>query len=185
MAHTYSERIAAHEEVSQTLEPEPRKSIRSQTRLSSAARTGNTRANSHDDYSEDDTNPTTRRVNTTPSHRNPRESTPNKFCQNSEVAALRAGLRPTNHGNSERQDVFGDPSDESTMNSTSPERSRGERSVSPATSHDSSASRTRRARPCSTPNGRKGPPPPPPNRSKKPPPPPVKRADILAPGQRY
>ncbi|RKF58116.1 Uncharacterized protein C19C2.10 [Golovinomyces cichoracearum] len=185
MAHTYSERIAAHEEVSQTLEPEPRKSIRSQTRLSSAARTGNTRANSHDDYSEDDINPTTRRVNTTPSHRNPRESTPNKFCQNSEVAALRAGLRPTNHGNSERQDVFGDPSDESTMNSTSPERSRGERSVSPATSHDSSASRTRRARPCSTPNGRKGPPPPPPNRYKKPPPPPVKRADILAPGQRY
>ncbi len=97
---------------------------------------------------------------------------------------LRVNLRPTTRistGGSGGTDVFGDPSDDSTMNSASPDRSYGERSVSPATSHGSVASRT-----ASYSNGGGGGggggkriPPPPPNRNKKPPPPPpMKRADL-------
>lgn len=63
------------------------------------------------------------------------------------------------------------------MNSASPDRSYGERSVSPATSHGSVASRSNTFNAAT---GRKGPPPPP-NRAKKPPPPPpMKRADMSA-----
>jgi len=111
-----------------------------------------------------------------------RETTPVNGRQGSvpnDPGVLRNQLRPTNRtytGN----DVFGDPSDESTMNSGSPDRSWGERSISPATSHGSVTSRSASytTLPSAT-NGRKGPPPAPPARSKKPPPPPpMKRAEF-------
>ena len=69
--------------------------------------------------------------------------------------------------------MFGDPSDDSTLNSASPDRSYRTRSVSPATSHGSDV-QSRSA------NVRKAPPPPPSRTKKPPPPPPVKRADIGA-----
>lgn len=101
-----------------------------------------------------------------------REPTPSNYRQNTvpaEVGSLRANLRPSNRVDIRSSDVFGDPSDrdDSTLNSGSPDRSYGARSVSPATSHGTAAS------------GRKGPPPPPPSRAKKPPPPPpMKRSEI-------
>lgn len=100
-----------------------------------------------------------------------------------DVGVLRGKLRPTNRIDTiDATDAFGDPSDDSTGNSTSPDYSYRERSVSPATSHGSSASQS--AKYSITPgagsmNARKGPPPPPPSRNKKPPPPlPMKRAEI-------
>ncbi|KAI9841731.1 MAG: hypothetical protein M1838_003434 [Thelocarpon superellum] len=71
-------------------------------------------------------------------------------------------------------DVFADRSDESTVSSSSPEQSYGERSVSPATSYGSGPSRTASLTTLTAGvgHGKKGPPPPPPSRAKKPPPPP-------------
>lgn len=93
--------------------------------------------------------------------------------QNSDVGNLRGQLRQTNRINTrDAPDVFGDPSDESTLNSASPDRSYGARSVSPATSHGSAGALTNAS------NGRKAPPPPPSRAKKPPPPPPMKRADI-------
>ncbi|KAA8568545.1 hypothetical protein EYC84_007565 [Monilinia fructicola] len=84
-------------------------------------------------------------------------------------------LRPTARTNIMSADVFNDPSDDSTLNSNSPDRSYGARSVSPATSHGSMGSRSASI---SAANSRRAPPPPP-SRAKKPaPPPPMKRADI-------
>jgi hypothetical protein len=166
-----------------------RPSIRSQGRVASASRL-NPQMNSPDDYSEYDA----------PAPRSPRRSaaraatfqgptsiyrelTPvsdtRKHQVPHDVGNLRATLRPSNRVHT-GGDLFGDPSDDSTMNSASPDRSYGERSVSPATSHGSVASRTASYPTLNnTSNGRKGPPPPPPSRAKKPPPPPpVKRADI-------
>jgi len=95
-----------------------------------------------------------------------------------DIGALRGNLRSTNRINTGGPDVFGDPSDESTLNSASPDRSYSARSVSPATSHGSTGSRSNGAL-ANQANGRKGPPPPPPSRAKKPPPPPpMKRAEI-------
>jgi hypothetical protein len=93
-------------------------------------------------------------------------------------AQLRVQLRPTNRIITGNNDLFGDPSDESTANSASPDRSYRDRSVSPATSQGSVASRTASYNNSAT-TGKKGPPPPPPSRSKKPPPPPppMKRAE--------
>lgn len=89
-----------------------------------------------------------------------------------DIGTIRGQLRQTNRINTGGADVFGDPSDESTLNSASPDRSYGARSVSPATSHGSVGSK-------SGTNGRKAAPPPPPSRAKKPPPPPpMKRAEI-------
>lgn len=90
------------------------------------------------------------------------------------VRNQRAQLRPLSRISPEN-DLFGDPSDESTFNSnSSPDRSHKERSASPATSHGSAA--PSRASSYSTltsaPNGKKQAPPPPPSRAKKPPPPP-------------
>ncbi|KZF22545.1 BAR-domain-containing protein [Xylona heveae TC161] len=78
-------------------------------------------------------------------------------------------------------DVFGDPTDDNTLHSTSsPERSWGDQSSSPATSYSSGPSRKTSS---STLNAgyanKKAPPPPPPSRAKKPPPPPpLKRSAI-------
>ncbi|CCU81806.1 Hypothetical protein similar to BAR domain-containing protein [Blumeria hordei DH14] len=193
-AHVYSERHATHDEQPSTPEPETRPSIRSRGRVSSASRQDNPRLNHNDEFlsAEENLKPQGSRPSlynsaSTNSHR---ESTPlSGLRQNSDVAALRAGLRPTSRTNTDRQDVFGDPSDESATQNYSPERSHRERSVSPATSHDSVASKSHNinymAR-SNTISGRKGPPPPPPNRSKKPPPPPpTKRADIFVSSQRH
>jgi hypothetical protein len=160
-------------------EPEPvRPSIRSQGRVSSSSRL-ETRLNTHDEYPQGDSpqrsnfgrsatfqGPTAIYRESTPVSRSRKNSIPN------DVGTLRSQLRPSNRVNTNNSDVFGDPSDDSTLNSGSPDRSYSARSVSPATSQGSVGSRT-------TTNGRKGPPPPPPSRAKKPPPPPpMKRADM-------
>jgi hypothetical protein len=171
-------------------EPEPvRPSIRSQGRVPSSSRLEN-RLNTHDEYPQVDSppRPTFGRSST---FQGPtaiyRESTPLSSHRQqsvppapSDVGTLRANLRPSNRVDT-RSDVFGDPSDDSTINSASPDRSYGERSVSPATSHGSVASRSASYTTVTqATNGRKGPPPPPPSRAKKPPPPPpMKRADTI------
>ena len=98
-----------------------------------------------------------------------------------DAGQLRVQLRPTNRIYTGNTDVFGDPSDESTANSASPDYSYRDRSVSPATSLGSVASRTASYNNGAS-AGKKGPPPPPPSRAKKPPPPPpMKRAEYSAP----
>jgi hypothetical protein len=125
----------------------------------------------------------------------------------SEAGSVRGGLRPVNtrvntwssareehngsgsgsgSGGGNGANVFGDPSDDSNYANSTSSRSPGARSISPATSHDS----TNLSRKASWNDvsagvggltigggiGKKAPPPPPPSRSKKPPPPPpVKR----------
>jgi hypothetical protein len=183
-AHSYSERYNTYDEPMP--EPEPvRPSIKSQGRVASSSRL-DTRLNTHDEYPpvESPQRPNFGRSTT---FQGPtsiyRESTPvngRKASVPSDPGAIRAQLRPANRINTNGPDVFGDPSDDSTLNSGSPDRSYGERSVSPATSHGSVASRTASfSTLTNATNGRKGPPPPPPNRAKKPPPPPpMKRAEI-------
>jgi hypothetical protein len=190
-AHDYAERYSAHDEPPMPEEP-VRPSIRSQARVPSASTRSNTQVNSPDEYSEYDypaprepRRPTVGARSST--FQGPtaiyRELTPDsrKPQVPHDVGNLRAGLRPSNRVNT-GGDLFGDPSDDSTMNSASPDRSYGERSVSPATSHGSVASRSASyGALCNTTNGRKGPPPPPPSRTgaKRPPPPlPAKRADM-------
>lgn len=186
-AHSYHERFTAYEEPP-TPEPEPvRPSIRSQGRVPSSSRL-ETRLDTHEEYpqSESPSRPGFSRSST---FQGPtsiyRESTPvsvhrqSSLASDREVNNARANLRPPQR--IATNDVFGDPSDDSTMNSGSPDRSYGERSVSPATSHGSVASRTASYSTLNSANAnsRKGPPPPPPSRAKKPPPPlPMKRADI-------
>lgn len=72
-------------------------------------------------------------------------------------------------------------SESSSYGRSSPERTFGNRSSSPATSHGSVASR---GGPSSTPATlyKKAPPPPPPCRSKKPPPPPPMKRSLASPG---
>ncbi|KAG9238158.1 hypothetical protein BJ875DRAFT_75977 [Amylocarpus encephaloides] len=189
-AHSYQERYSSYDEPPPMPEPEPaRPSIRSQGRVVSREKSSS-RLNSHlntpDEYDEYES-PAPRRANITraSTFQGPtaiyRESTPVSESRRNpvpqDVGSLRASLRPARVTTG---DLFGDPSDDSTLNSASPDRSYGARSVSPATSHGSVASRT-----ASYTNvnhgttGRKGPPPPPPSRSKKPPPPlPAKRPDM-------
>ena len=87
------------------------------------------------------------------------------------VRNQRAQLRPSSRVNPDN-DLFSDPSDESTF--SSPDRSYKERSASPATSHGSAppSRSTSYSTLTSAPNGKKQAPPPPPSRAKKPPPPP-------------
>ena len=90
------------------------------------------------------------------------------------VRNQRAQLRPLSRISPDN-DLFNDPSDESTFNSnSSPDRSYKERSASPATSHGSAppSRSTSYSTLVSAPNGKKQAPPPPPSRAKKPPPPP-------------
>ena len=88
------------------------------------------------------------------------------------VRNQRAQLRPLSRISPDN-DLFSDPSDESTFNS-SPDQSYKERSASPATSHGSAppSRSTSYSTLTSAPNGKKQAPPPPPSRAKKPPPPP-------------
>jgi hypothetical protein len=187
-AHSYNERYTSYEEPPM---PEPelpiRPSIRSQGRVASSSRL-DTRLDTHDEYPQVES-PQRPNFGRSSTFQGPtaiyRASTPvngRKASVPPDPGALRAQLRPASRINTNGPDVFGDPSDDSTMNSGSPEdRSYRERSVSPATSQGSVASRTQSH---STLNGatnaRKGPPPPPPSRAKKPapPPPPMKRAEI-------
>ncbi|KAI9826927.1 MAG: hypothetical protein M1832_005866 [Thelocarpon impressellum] len=93
----------------------------------------------------------------------------------------RSQLRPVGRV-ATANDVFGDPSDESTRNDSSPDRSYGERSISPATSHGSIPSRTASSTTLNAgfSSAKKAPPPPPPCRSKKPPPPPPMKRSALS-----
>lgn len=148
------------------------------------------RRDEHDDYPVSPSRPTIGRSTT---FQGPitiqRELTPSAGYRKAGIpqdpGAARAHLRPSSRVNT-GADVFGDPSDDSTFNSGSPDRSYGERSVSPATSHGSAISRTTsHTTLTTTSNGRKVPPPPP-SRAKKPaPPPPMKRADTIAAAGRY
>jgi hypothetical protein len=167
-AHSYSERYE---------EPEPlpvRPSIRSTGRVTSA---------NHQDYPDSPESPVRPTWGRTATFEGPtaiqRQGTPvngRKAAVPNDVGHLRSQLRPTNRINT-NTDVFSDPSDSSTANSASPDRSWRDRSISPATSHDSAGSRTASWN-HGTPNGKKAPPPPPPTRAKKPPPPPpMKRTD--------
>lgn len=186
--HSYNDRYAAYDEPVQ--EPEPvRASIRSTGRVQSSrgASTASStrlenrleRLNTNEEYYDA---PQVQRPNMgrSSTFQGPtsiyRESPISAVAsrQNSNISDMRGNLRPMSRINTERPDVFGDPSDDSTLNSASPDRSYGARSVSPATSHGSVASRT-----AMTNNGQKRAPPPPPSRAKKPPPPPpMKRAEI-------
>ena len=186
-AHSYSERYTSYEENPM---PEPelpvRPSIRSQGRVASSSRL-DTRLDTHDEYPQVES-PQRPNFSRSSTFQGPttiyRESTPvngRKTTVPSDPGALRVQLRPASRINTNGPDVFGDPSDDSTMNSNSPDHSYGERSVSPATSQGSVTSKTQSFSTLNgATNGRKGPPPPPPSRAKKPapPPPPMKRADI-------
>ncbi|KAI9748920.1 MAG: hypothetical protein M4579_007074 [Chaenotheca gracillima] len=92
----------------------------------------------------------------------------------------RSGLRPANRITT--NDVFGDPSDDSTISNDSPDRSYRDRSISPATSYGSAPSRNASDTTLSAnfARGKKAPPPPPPSRSKKPPPPPPMKRSALS-----
>lgn len=160
-------------------DPEPvRQPIRSQTRVPSSSRLE--RMDTHDEYPQRESPPRRANMNRSSTFQGPttiyRESATGSDVRKNSVpndaGAMRAQLRPTNRVNT--SDVFGDPSDDSTLNSGSPDRSYSARSVSPATSHGSAGAAVTLS---ATTNGRKGPPPPPPSRAKKPPPPPpMKRA---------
>ena len=184
-SNTVRERYSVYEEAPQLTEPEPvRSSIRSQTRLPPPSRLETTQdSRIRDDYSQSPSRPFAGRdeYSQSPSRpfagraatfQAPSRGSPIASRQDSmpaDVSSLRNQLRQTNRITTSGPDLFSDPSDGSTINSASPDRSHGARSVSPATSQDSSGSRSVATK--------KAPPPPPPSRSKKPPPPPpMKRA---------
>ena len=81
------------------------------------------------------------------------------------IRTTRSNLRTVDPAIAE-SNVFNDHEDSNFESNSSPDRSYGERSVSPATSHGSFPNLT------ATSTVKKGPPPPPPSRAKKPPPPP-------------
>lgn len=152
-----------------------RPSIRSQTRLPPPRLDTVQDSCIRDEYSQSPSRPYVGRSSTFQSPIAIRGSpcTPRQDSMPADVSTLRNQLRQTNRITTSGPDLFSDPSDGSTINSASPDRSYGARSVSPATSHDSSGSQS-----AST---KRAPPPPPPSRSKKPPPPPpMKRATASA-----
>lgn len=175
-SNTIRERYSVYEETPQYVEPEPvRPSIRSQTRLPPPTRLDTAQdSRIHDEYSQSPSRPALPARSAT--FQPPMRGSPISTRQDSmpvDVSSFRNQLRQTNRINTSGPDLFSDPSDGSTINSASPDRSYGARSVSPATSHGSSGSRG-----AST---KKAPPPPPPSRSKKPPPPPpMKRSAASA-----
>jgi hypothetical protein len=165
-----------YEETPPLTEPEPvRQSIRSQTRLPPPRLDTLQDTRARDEYSQSPSRPFIGRSSTLQAPV-PIRGSPVASRQDSmptDVSTLRNQLRQTNRITTSGPDLFSDPSDGSTPNSASPDRSYGARSVSPATSQDSSGSRT-----AST---KRAPPPPPPSRTKKPPPPPpMKRATASA-----
>jgi len=191
-AHSYKERYAVQDDPIPEYEQEPlpvRPSIRSAGRVPSSSHLAPTGAyheapvqtspsrphlvRSHTIQGPTirrDVSPSAIRRDVTPQGRKP------SFAN--DASMVRNQLRPSSRI---QTDVFSDPSDASTANSTSPDRSPGARSISPATSHGSVLSRQASFQNLqgTTGSARKGPPPPPPSRSKKPaPPPPMKRADM-------
>ena len=86
------------------------------------------------------------------------------------IRTTRSQLRTVNKSVPE-DDIFNDRDDSTHFSNSSPDRSYGDRSVSPATSHGSLPSGAVTST-TMTAAGKKGPPPPPPSRAKKPPPPP-------------
>lgn len=211
-AHSYKERLVAEESIPEYSEPQ-RPAIRSASTTTSRAPSAS-RLNSlqpqHSSYSSQyettpqasPARPYISRAHTvqvpTPSRR---DITPsgigrmtigerkNSFANDAASNNARGMLRPTTSRINTSNDVFQDPSDHSTMNSASPDRSPGGRSVSPATSHDSrnisrqgsysnllqksnGGGNAQAQEGVGSGVGKKGPPPPPPSRSKKPPPPP-------------
>lgn len=117
-----------------------------------------------------------------------RDASPHSVTQLSRITSdsisnptYRMQLRTT--GKCLRNESWGDPSDDSTFNSnSSPDRSYGEGSVSPATSQGSLPSRTASSTTLNAGlnNGKRVAPPPPPSRSKKPPPPPPMKRSALS-----
>jgi hypothetical protein len=177
-AHSYNDRYDEPEE------PVPvRPSIRSTGRVTSGSR-----LDTHQEQPDSPVSPARPNWGRSMTFEGPtsihRTTTPVNGRQPSfptEAGQLRVQLRPINRINTTNTAVFGDPSDESTANSASPDHSYRDRSVSPATSQSSVASRTASYNNGVT-TGKKGPPPPPPSRAKKPPPPPpMRRADFSAP----
>jgi len=186
-AHSYKDRFAS------SPEPEvevPRPSIRSTGRVPSSSRleTRLERLNTNEEAYESPVSASRPNASRSSTFQGPtsiyRESpiSATSSRQNSGLSDVRGQLRPVqrintntyserNYGNG-NGDVFGDPSDDSTLNSASPDRSYRTRSVSPATSHGSDGMQPRSA------NVRKAPPPPPSRSKKPPPPPPMKRADM-------
>jgi hypothetical protein len=81
------------------------------------------------------------------------------------IRTTRSNLRTVDPAIAE-SNIFHDQEDSTLESNSSPDRSYGERSVSPATSHGSFANLSTAS------TAKKGPPPPPPSRAKKPPPPP-------------
>jgi hypothetical protein len=81
------------------------------------------------------------------------------------IRTTRSNLRTVDPATAE-SNIFHDQEDSTLESNSSPDRSYGERSVSPATSHGSFANQSTASA------AKKGPPPPPPSRAKKPPPPP-------------
>jgi hypothetical protein len=175
-SNTIRERYSVYEEAPPLTEPEPiRSSIRSQTRMTPSRLDTTQDSRMRDEYSESPSRPYAARSSTFQAPI-PLRGSPIASRQDSmpaDVSSLRNQLRQTNRITTNGPDLFCDPSDGSTINSASPDRSYGARSVSPATSQDSSGSRSA--------NTKRAPPPPPPSRAKKPPPPPpMKRAPASA-----
>lgn len=171
-SNTIRERYSVYEEAPPLTEPEPvRPSIRAQTRMPPPARLDTAQdSRIRDEYSQSPSR--SGYPGRSATFQVPNRGSPVANRQDSmpaDVGCLRNQLRQTNRITTSGPDLFSDPSDGSTINSASPDRSYGARSVSPATSQDSSGSQSATTK--------KAPPPPPPSRSKKPPPPPpMKRA---------
>ncbi|ESZ90788.1 hypothetical protein SBOR_8817 [Sclerotinia borealis F-4128] len=181
-AHSYSERYSTYEEPIPQQEA-LRPSIRSNTPRVNTARVVSTSGLGRREEHSPPSSPQRPSVGRSSTFQGPtthyRESPPSNRLTSappvSEAGSLRASLRPNGRTNIMSTDLFNDPSDDSTLNSASPDRSYGARSVSPATSHGSIGSRSASI---SAANSRRAPPPPP-SRAKKPAPPlPLKRADI-------
>ncbi|KAH0544401.1 hypothetical protein FGG08_001427 [Glutinoglossum americanum] len=171
-ARSYTDRYSSHDEQpSAPVQPESRPSIRS------ARTTGSPRREPRDvePYSKPNYNRASTFEGPTQIHREltpPYGTRPQRMP--TDLSAGRSGLRPVSSLNTSGH-VFGDHSDDSTIHSSSsPDRSYGDRSASPATSTGSIPSRTASSTTLNAgfSSGKKMAPPPPPSRAKKPPPPP-------------
>ncbi|KAI9818552.1 MAG: hypothetical protein M1827_000611 [Pycnora praestabilis] len=187
-AHSYLDRYSTLEEEPPMPEPEPRPSIRSNRAIASSTVLDPPRRELPGlDYPP---RPSVSRSTTfegpTQLHRDSSPiAAPRMSRIPSEPLALttnRSQLRPISRI-SNSSDVFGDYNDDSTFHSnSSPDRSYGERSTSPATSYGSGPSRTASSTTLNAgfPNSKKAAPPPPPSRAKKPPPPPPMKRSALS-----
>ncbi|KAI9779139.1 MAG: hypothetical protein M1839_007674 [Geoglossum umbratile] len=177
-SRSHDERYASHDEQPPAAaQPEPRPSIRS-TRPSAPNSRHDSPRREHQD-AEHVSKPAYNRAST---FEGPtqirRESTPpfgtRPQRMQTDLAASRSNLRPISTLNTSGH-VFSEYSDDSTVHSnSSPDRSYGDRSASPATSTGSVPSRSASSTTLNAgySSGKKMAPPPPPSRAKKPPPPP-------------